>query len=729
MRMRRFAGVGLALALGVLSLGGTGCASTLTSNVETQASLGRVVIYRNGIAYFERTAEVRGDTLELSVPADKVDDFLKSLTVIDADTKKPAPVSYPTTPPGSTGIVQMKIHLQDPGTEARPKKLLLTYVTEAPSWKPSYRIMLGEGGKVDLEAWAIVDNTSGEDWKSVQLGVGSSSALSFRFDLHSVRTVAREMLAPTDLFAQAPPTGMPVYGNAAPGTFAMFDDTGIEEVEKAQLALLDRDKDGEEQDRRDGTKKKPAKPKPVTKSTGDMWGRGGGQAANEPAVPSQGQQRAQSRAEQEVQAIARRVQSDSRKVVVEGFAKKEDTDRAGAALGRANRLREQLIANGVAPDQIEAVANMEVTTEKGGARIMDAAQAAPPPATPGGGGETVNNGQLEPIGVSHFESKVPMTVNRGTSAMVSILKTDTKGEVVYLYDAESVRGNDKFAFRAVRLSNPTDSTLETGPVTVFGQGRFIGEGLTDPIPGKSVSFIPFALDRQVVIEEEGESADKIARIITAQRGILSTEMRHSKTKKLAITNKLSEPASVYIRHTVPKNFKLTKHPEDVERIGEAYLFRVDIPANGKVDVVIEEETPVFKTVDIRSQGGMELVRAFVSSAALEGDVAGKLKSLLQLQKDLGNIEERIATQREQMGEYRTRMDELHAQLVTLKLVKTAGPLMKNLESKLAEVSDKVSKATVDLVSLEEERMIQRIKLQDGVAELSLEKREDTIAAK
>jgi hypothetical protein len=67
------------------------------------------------------------------------------------------------------------------------------------------------------------------------------------------------------------------------------------------------------------------------------------------------------------------------------------------------------------------------------------------------------------------------------------------------------------------------------------------------------------------------------------------------------------------------------------------------------------------------------------------------------------------------------MDELHAQLVTLKLVKTAGPLMRNLEQKLAEVSDKISKATVDLVSLEEQRMIARIKLQDGVAELSLDR--------
>jgi hypothetical protein len=46
--------------------------------------------------------------------------------------------------------------------------------------------------------------------------------------------------------------------------------------------------------------------------------------------------------------------------------------------------------------------------------------------------------------------------------------------------------------------------------------------------------------------------------------------------------------------------------------------------------------------------------------------------------------------------------------------------MKSLEQKLDEVSDKLQKATVDLVGFQEKLMVTRIKLQDGVAELSLD---------
>jgi hypothetical protein len=57
------------------------------------AVLGRVVIYRNGVAFYERRATVENGRLAVHVPRDCVDDFLKSLTVVDPNTRKPLSVS------------------------------------------------------------------------------------------------------------------------------------------------------------------------------------------------------------------------------------------------------------------------------------------------------------------------------------------------------------------------------------------------------------------------------------------------------------------------------------------------------------------------------------------------------------------------------------------------------------------------------------------------------------
>jgi hypothetical protein len=714
----------------------TGCGASATSYVHTPSdtTLGRVVVYRNGVAYFERTADVKGDHLDLQVPADKVDDFLKSLTVVDAKTGQPEPITYPTRPGAtSTGLIDMRIGVG----KGAGHKLKLSYVTEAPSWKPSYRVVLGSGGKVNLEAWAIVDNTSGEDWNDVRLGVGSSSALSFRFDLRSIRLVERETLQQNDLFALAPPTGGSTYGNEAVQK-KLVADVGDDVLAAAEA---------EETKEKSGKMRAPVGN--VTVATG--YGAGGGRGAPNHHAPSQ---TVTTMSEPPpppevagIQRMAHALQHAQDQIVVEGFAAEGDSDKNAASLARANKMREHLVRNGVDPNNIIAVGRGEQSGRNGGVRVVEAPKADlgkdedgngdRSQLRAGGGGQAQQPTQgqaqaAEPIGTSHFESGNVTSVARGTSAMVSILHTDTDGEVVYLYDPESSRGNAQFPFKSVRLKNPSDSALETGPVTVFGDNRFIGEGMAEPIPARATAFVPFALDRQIVVDRGDAEEDKISRIITVQRGVFSTEVQHTKKTTFTLSNRLAERAVVYVRHTVAQGYKLTKSPQGSgeEKLGAANLFRVVLEPHAKLDVAIEEATPVFRTIDVRTPVGIEQVRAYLSTAVLDGPLKAKVDDLLKFNKEMADVEQKIQTTREQMAEYRERMDELHNQIFTLKAVKMAGPLMVNLEKKMSEVSDRLSKATIDVVTYQEQLMVSRIHFQDGVADLTLEKKDDkAIAAK
>jgi outer membrane protein OmpA-like peptidoglycan-associated protein len=707
-----------------------GCGTATTSYVHSDTTLGRVVVYRNGIAYFERYARVEGDSLQLKVPTDKVDDFLKSLTVVDAKTGEPAPIAYPTTAndvpgekdPTDPGLVKMNIHLNGPS----PHELKLSYVTDAPSWKPSYRIFLGKDNKVSLQASAIVDNTSGEDWKNVQLGVGSSSALSFRFDLRSVRMVSRETLQADTLFAQAPPMGGPAFANAPQQQGIANNGRMVANFNDDVLATADIEQEKDFKSKKAAVgNKKPAEP-----------GRVAGAHRGAPDAPAAAS-RATAKADafggypapqappSQLDQVASALKQSQNQIVIQGYADSRDGDKNSASLERANRAREQLIRRGVDPSRVVAMGNGIAPGHTAGVSIEEKPLAAPQQqAVVTKAGEGQDEGKAaggksdEPIGTSHFESKAHMTVPRGTSALVSILSSDTDGEVVYFYDAESARGNSDFPFRAVRLRNPTDSVLESGPVTVFGEGKFIGEGMSEPIPARSNAFIPFALDRQISVEKKDDESDKIAKIITVQRGVFHTEVQHSKKRTFVLHNRSTERATVYLRHTVEAGYKLLNPPKDLEKLGAANLFKITLEPNQKGEVTIEEATPLFKTTDVRTQDGMNLVVAYLSAEA-EGKLKAQVTELLKLQKEMANTEQQIGTTRDQMGEYRARMDELHAQVVTLKLVKTAGPLMQNLEKKLSEVSDKLSKATIDLVALQEKLMVARIKFQDGVADLSL----------
>ena len=71
------------------------------------------------------------------------------------------------------------------------RRIVANYMTPAPVWKSSYRLVFGAAGEPTLEGWAIVDNTSGEDWTNVKLSVVSGKPVSFISRLYEPRYVQR----------------------------------------------------------------------------------------------------------------------------------------------------------------------------------------------------------------------------------------------------------------------------------------------------------------------------------------------------------------------------------------------------------------------------------------------------------------------------------------------------------------------------------------------------------
>jgi len=706
------------------------------------AALGRVVIYRNGVAFYERHATVTGGVLTISVPRDRVDDFLKSLTVVDAITNKPLPVSIPRQQAGDGTNLEMHLQLPPEAAVNGRAEVILTYVTESPSWKPSYRVAVADKGQVMLEGWAIVDNTSGEDWKGVMVGVGSSSALSFKYDLWSVRQVQRETLQTDEKFAIAPPTGISPYGGTKPADTgeAMLAELGDDEIRRPEgHPQNDKSKSIAKKDEEDfdgigdatvasaapsaGPSNAPrmqqhAPPAPPASKTSRGSGSGGGRRKE---VQANGADLARDQrvatGDQKMKSISQNLLHSDKTIVIEGYADANRNEGGNAqqrVTDRANIVRNQLIDAGVAPARIRIVTHVDAGNAE---RVRLIAQATP--AAEKAGTNKNGDGDASPVGESHFANPMPMTVEKGSSAMVSMVRQKTDGEVVYLYDSESERGNDRFAFRAVRFRNPTDSTLETGPVTVYGNERFIGEGLTEPIPPKASAVVPYALDRQIIVDKNETEDNTLSRLVTLQRGVLTAEVQHIRHEKLTITNRLPQVAKVYIRHTVNKGWKLLEAPPAFERVGDAHLFEVDLKAGETKDVDISEATPMERTLDLTADVTMDMMKVYVQSAVGTPELKAQLEKVLGIHKKLIDISEEQTSVHRRLDEYRERMDELHGQILTLQAVKTGGDLMTHLKDKMKDISERVQKATIALVDDEEKIMLTRVQFQDAIAELTL----------
>ncbi len=89
-------------------------------------------------------------------------------------------------------------------TDARQREVRASYMIPTPMWKSSYRLIFGEAGQPTLEGWAIVDNTTGEDWTKVDLSLVSGRPISFISPLYEPRYIARQTAELAEDRAAAP---------------------------------------------------------------------------------------------------------------------------------------------------------------------------------------------------------------------------------------------------------------------------------------------------------------------------------------------------------------------------------------------------------------------------------------------------------------------------------------------------------------------------------------------
>jgi len=94
------------------------------------------------------------------------------------------------------------------GTGSRQARV--SYLTETPVWKTSYRLVLDEDKAPYLQGWAIVENQTPQDWRNVTLSLVSGRPISFAMDLYQPLYNPRPIVQP-ELYANLKPQ---TYGDA-----------------------------------------------------------------------------------------------------------------------------------------------------------------------------------------------------------------------------------------------------------------------------------------------------------------------------------------------------------------------------------------------------------------------------------------------------------------------------------------------------------------------------------
>lgn len=98
-----------------------------------------------------------------------------------------------------------QIELRIQMDSAKKREIALSYLVAMPTWKPAYRLVLGDDDKGTLQGWAIVSNVTGSDWKNIAFSLVSGRPMSFTYDLYRPQFLSRpDLTSLSEQRAEAP---------------------------------------------------------------------------------------------------------------------------------------------------------------------------------------------------------------------------------------------------------------------------------------------------------------------------------------------------------------------------------------------------------------------------------------------------------------------------------------------------------------------------------------------
>jgi hypothetical protein len=216
---------------------------------------------------------------------------------------------------------------------------------------------------------------------------------------------------------------------------------------------------------------------------------------------------------------------------------------------------------------------------------------------------------LEPAAVSEagdlflYSVKEPVVLGARRSALLPIIDGPTTAERVTLLD------KDGAAFTAVRLQNTSALTLEGGTLSVFADGAYVGETQVDRVKPNEVRVLKHGVDLDVEVtrttrREEGP-VRKAHVVGAAGHRLLELTRVDRLVHTLSLTSRTKDTRTLLFELPEHGYRVVTGAEEDVRSPNQPRYARLSLHAHAKEDVDVVEEGAVVERI---AAGALTLVR-------------------------------------------------------------------------------------------------------------------------
>jgi hypothetical protein len=771
--------------------------STLIAQVPSEIDrlpVKRVVLYKNGVGYFEHLGKVReNQDVGIAFTSGQLNDVLKSLTVLDLDGGRIAGVAYGSTAPvdrqlgdlrlpvgdkttlteflsalrgarlevhsatgaitgrllsverktrmgsGATLEVDYVSLLTESGevktTEVSPsfsvklldrglagkvdryldvaganreadvrrmvistegsgeRSLFVSYISEVPVWKATYRIVLSPKHAPLLQGWAIVDNTVGQDWEKVQLSLVAGAPQSFVQNLSQPYYSRRPVVPLPEAVAVAPQTyeatliagGARIAGIVTDPSGGVIPGANIRAFDSGGALIGEANADGAGHYELTGL---PEGPKRLE------VGRSGFRTAQVANVMASGNGNRQD--------VQLQIGMAAETVTVEATSATVDTSMA-AVNGRT-------LGNGSALGQVGQ------------------AKRAPAPGSGGGfGGGRYNvdtaRAQSEAVAraqelgdLFEYKLKEPITIPKNRSALVPIIQASIAAEKVSVW-------NERAGFprpqRALWLNNSSGLTLDGGSFSVLEGETFAGEGIFDPIRPNEKRLVSYATDLALNVSARSSTdRQRVARVVVA-KGILTLHSEIQEARTYTFRNEDSAARTVIVEHPVRPGYGLRGDVQPVETTSAWMRFRLNVDSKQSASLVVNEARPLESTYQLTNLTDEQVI-LLVQEKSVDRRIEAALRQILSQKARVQAVEEQKSARDAERENIFNDQQRLRENMKALKGSPEEKALLQRYARQLNDQEDRLEKLEKEIAELDAQQEKEQSALDQLIHDLSFD---------
>jgi hypothetical protein len=707
----------------------------------------RVILYKNGVGYFEHAGHVRGSQdVNVDFTTAQLNDVLKSLTVLDLGKGRITGVSYNSNAPlakrlgslhlpvgenpttaqfldalrgarlevksgseSATGRLlsidereipikgdqkitvdqisivsdsgEVRVFDMTPGTSVRvaekevneevgkylglvastrdqdlrrmtistagdgERDLLVSYISEVPVWKSTYRIVIPNDGKPLLQGWAIVDNTVGEDWRNVELALVAGAPQSF----------VQELSQP--YYTRRPVIPLPENALLTPQTHeATLEEQS--EVVNGQLR------------------------EPTRIPAGVVGGVPGGVAGGSSGGPVQG--------------------NFDR---LENYAKVKEPQRLsgkGAGIGGG-------VGYGPGTGGGTGGGAFHGSTERLGLGPNSAAEMADSLEGATSTAQTHDLGDL-----FEYKLKDRVTIRKNQSALVPILQSRIDAEKVSVWNP-----SESSVLRALWVNNTSDLTLDGGSFNVLEGEAFAGEGLMDPIKPGEKRILSYAADLGVLVDAKQKAENQHVTKVIIAHGTMTQMTQERQENTYTIRNRDAAARTVVIEHPASAGWKLTDDQTPAESSASFHRFRLSVEPKKTTTLTVKEYRPIQNSYQLTNVTD-DQIKYFLVQKMIDIETERVLRKVILQKNDIAQLDATIAGRRTQISGISDDQQRVRENMKALKGSAEEKALVERYVKELNEQEDRMQSLRHEITDLQQKRESAQKTLNETVEALQME---------